>query len=124
MVVGALAEADDEMLLLEALLAGVWLWFSDEPGVVTALISFFWLLIALLDGDGMPRLLSATSFAKVPAEPVPVGAAPDELFMVFFSDCIMWVYGGRGVNRFPSLPCPVNDVEAAEVVFEEIILDI
>lgn len=80
----------------------------------------------------MPRVLSATNFAKVPPVLPPVPATvPDEFFIVFFNDCIMLVYdafeeeallGGREVNRFPSLLSPTS-VEAAEVL-EDIILDI
>lgn len=131
MVAGALAVADEEMLLGALLEAGVWFGFNDEPGV-TALINFFWLLTALDDGVGfMPRVLSATSLAKVPPVLLPGGGTEPEFLMVFFNDCMMLVYdafveetllGGRDDKRFPSLLSPTN-VEAAEVL-EEIILDI
>lgn len=94
MVAGAVGDADVEMLLLGALLDdGVVCWFIDPPEV-TALISFFWLFMTFEDVAFMPRVLSATSLANVPAALAPDGTGtvvPDELFMVFFNDCIMLV---------------------------------
>lgn len=80
MVVGAVADADVEMLLLGTLLdVGVEFWFIEPPDV-TALISFFWLFMTFEEVAFMPRVLSATSLAKVPAVLAPDGAgtvAPD-----------------------------------------------
>lgn len=94
MVAGAVADADAETLLLGALLdVGVGCWFIDPPEV-TALISFFWLFMTFEDEAFMPRVLSATSLAKVPAVLAPGGteaAAPDGLFIVFFNDCMILV---------------------------------
>lgn len=80
---GRLVDTDDEeVLLLVALDVGGWLRFSAvEPGA--ALIGFFWLCWTAIEGMLLEptTVLSASSFAKVlPA---------DEVFMVFFNDCIM-----------------------------------